>query len=562
MNDGPAGMSLIGTIDDRRGCLHGHRMRRASILAAVLVLLGQVGCAARSEPAPPIASHGAIDLSPAALDRLDSALREFVDSGQLGAVHAVITRNGEIVYEQTFGTRDLATREPLERDDIFRIYSMTKPVVAVGVLRLVDQGRLSLDDPVSKYLPAFADVQVCQGGTADDPLLRDANQPITIRQLLQHTSGLPYGLTDSPVDSIFRRARLYDARHTLRQFTDSLARIPLLFEPGTRWSYSSGLDVAGHVIEVVSGRTLDAFLEEEIFEPLGMHDTGFRIRPGDRERLVTVYTPGQDGTLQPLTEDGLLAMFEPDARFLWGSGGLLSTPHDFLRFTHMLLNGGALGDVRILRPETVALMTHNTLPPELTPVSYPTLSDSAYGFGLGVAVKVNETGAEPNVPVGLYRWSGYLGTYFWVDPVNDLVAMVWTQLSPGGAYPLQSVFQQHVYGKRDAVVEAPGTPSAPPEPQAHSAQPFRPGIRFDPTLVRPGDSVGVLVLDTIDAHATIVDSTRVGMAHFRGRIELSGRVVPHFDATARGSFADQHLPTHHSPATDTSCDARHFHRSR
>ncbi|HEU5209042.1 MAG TPA: serine hydrolase domain-containing protein [Longimicrobiales bacterium] len=477
--------------------------KRWIFLAAALILPGQAACAARSEPAPHTALSGSVDLSSAALDRLGSALGGLVDAGKLAAVYGVITSNGEIIYEQTFGTRDLGTREPLERDDIFRIYSMTKPVVAVGILRLVDQGRLGLDDPVSRYLPAFARVKVFQGGTADEPVLREPARPITIRQLLNHTSGLPYGLTDSPVDTIFRRARLYDAQHTLRQFTDSLARIPPLFEPGTRWSYSSGLDVAGHVIEVVSGRTLDVFLEEEIFEPLGMHDTGFRIRPGDRERLVTVYTPGADSTLQPLTEDGLLAMFEPEARFLWGSGGLLSTPHDFLRFAHMLLNGGALGDVRILQPETVALMTQNTLPPELTPVSYPTLSDSAYGFGLGVAVKVRATEAEPNVPVGLYRWSGYLGTYFWVDPANDLVAMVWTQLSPGGAYPLQSVFQQHVYGIPDAAVETPGTPSEPP---ARSAQPFRSSIRFDPTLIRPGDSVGVLVLDSIDARPTIVDS--------------------------------------------------------
>ncbi|MHB1169085.1 MAG: serine hydrolase domain-containing protein [Longimicrobiales bacterium] len=424
--------------------------RRAICLVATGLLLIQTACAARSEPALPSVTPEASGLSAAALDELSNALQGFVDDGKLSGIYAVIVRNGHIAYEETFGSRDLATRDPLARDDIFRIYSMTKPVIAVGILRLVDQGRISLDDPVSKYIPAFADVKVYHTGTADQPMLRKPDSPITVRQLLNHTSGLAYGLTDSPVDTIFRRAEIYDAQVTLEQFTDSLARLPLLFDPGTQWSYSSGLDVAGRVIEVASGRTLDVFLEEEIFEPLGMHDTGFRILPGARDRLATVYAPEPDGSLRALTEDGLLAMFEPDARFLWGSGGLLSTADDFLRFAQMLLNDGAFGDVRILQPESVALMTHNTLPPELTPVSYGSMPDSAYGFGLGVAVKVNETDAEPNAPIGIFRWSGYLGTYFWIDPANDLIAMVWTQLSPGGRYPLQSTFQKHVY---DALVQ-------------------------------------------------------------------------------------------------------------
>lgn len=427
-----------------------HSMRRPLILIALALLLhGLVSCAARREPALPRTSAEAAGLSPAALEQVSDALQAFVDAGQLSGVYAVIARDGRIAYEQTFGWRDVANREPLRRDDIFRIYSMTKPVVAVGVLRLVEQRLVALDDPVSKYIPAFAHVKVFAGGTTEAPMLRAPDSPITVRQLLNHTSGLAYGLTDSPVDTIFRAAQLYDARRSLQQFTDSLASIPLLFDPGTQWSYSSGLDVAGRVIEVASGKTLDRFLHDEIFEPLGMRDTGFRIDPGTRERLATTYAPTPDGGLRPLGSDGLMAMFEPDARFLWGSGGLLSTPDDYLRFAQMLLNGGAFGDTRILQAASVARMTHNTLPPELTPVSYPSLSDSTYGFGLGIAVKVDTTSAEPNAPTGIHRWSGYLGTYFWVDPANNLVAMVWTQLSPGARYPLQSVFQDGVY---DALV--------------------------------------------------------------------------------------------------------------
>lgn len=415
------------------------------MVVAVACVGAFASCAPRREPALPSARPEALGLSPAALDRIDPVLQAFVDSGKVSGIYAVVARHGHIGYERTFGSMDLAGGERMRPDAVFRIYSMTKPVIAVGVLRLVDQGRIELDDPVSKYIPSFANVQVFAGGTADAPVLRAPDSPVTVRQLLNHTSGLPYGLTSGPVDTIFSRAKLYDAGRTLEEFTDSLARVPLLFSPGTQWSYGSGLDVAGRVIEVASGQPLDRFLEEQLFEPLGMRDTGFRIRPEMRRRLATVYTVGPDGALQPVRGDGLMAMFEPEARFFWGSGGLLSTPDDMLRFAQMLLNGGVFGDTRILRPESVALMTRNTLTPEMTPVSSGALRDTTYGFGLGVAVKVDTAGAARPGPVGLFRWSGYLGTYFWVDPANDLVAMVWTQLSPGSRVPLEARFQELVY---------------------------------------------------------------------------------------------------------------------
>jgi CubicO group peptidase (beta-lactamase class C family) len=421
-------------------------LRRLTLsLVATVCACGAASCGMRREPALPVASAASLGLAPVALDSIAPALEAFVESGRVSGIYAVIVRHGRIGYERTFGWRDVSRRERLRRDDVFRIYSMTKPVVAAGVLRLVDAGKLRLDDPVFRYIPSFAHVSVFAGGTADAPLLVAPASPITIRQLLNHTSGLAYGLTPGAVDTIFRRASLYDASRPLADFADSLARVPLLFSPGTGWSYSSGLDIAGRVIEVVSGKTLDRFLEDEIFNPLGMRDTSFRIRPDARGRGATVYAPGQNGAIQPLGSDGLLAMFEPDARFLWGSGGLLSTPDDFLRFGQMLLNAGALDTVRILQPATVALMTSNTLPPELTPVTYSSLADSTYGFGLGVAVKIDTAGATRPGPAGIFRWSGYLGTYFWVDPRNELIAMVWTQLSPGAAVPLEARFQELVY---------------------------------------------------------------------------------------------------------------------
>ena len=418
---------------------------RPWLCAVSTCLITAASCATHREPALPTATPEALGLSPAALERIGPALQSFVDAGSVSGIYAVVARHGHIGWERTFGRLDLARDEPMRRDAIFRIYSMTKPVIAVGILILVEDGRVSLDEPVATYIPAFAGVEVFAGGTADAPVLEEPTTPITVRQLLNHTSGLAYGLTSGPADTIFRRAQLYDAGRTLEQFTDSLARLPLLFSPATRWSYSSGIDVAGRVIEVASGQPLDRFLEERIFRPLGMRDTGFRIRSGTRERLATVYAGSPDGRLRALEADRLLAMFEPEARFLWGSGGLLSTPDDFLRFAQMLLNGGRLEETRIMRPESVALMTENSLPPELTPVSYSALEDPGYGFGLGVAVKVEGAGAATSGPAGLFRWSGYLGTYFWVDPANDLIAMVWTQHSPGGRYPLQATFQGLVY---------------------------------------------------------------------------------------------------------------------
>jgi CubicO group peptidase (beta-lactamase class C family) len=432
-----------------------------SILLLLTAALG-AACAVPRPPALPSAPADALGLSPSALEAIAPALEARVDSGHVGGIYAVIARHGHIGYERTFGWKDVSRREPLRRDAVFRIYSMTKPVIAVGILRLVDAGLVRLDDPVSAYIAEFADVRVFAGGTASAPILEEPRSPITVRQLLNHTSGLAYGLTPGPVDTLFAAAQLYDAGRTLEEFTAALVGIPLLFHPGTRWSYSSGLDVAGRVIEVASGLTLDRFLEDEIFRPLGMRDTGFRIRPDLRGRLATVYSQGPDGALAPLGPDRLMAMFEPGARFLWGSGGLLSTPDDFLRFSQMLLNEGEFGGVRILQPGTVALMVGDTVPRQLGPVTSSSLRDPTYAFGLGVAVKVDTAGATRPGPVGMYRWSGYLGTYFWIDPDNDLIAMVWTQFSPGGRYPLEAIYQELVY---DALGDGLVRPSAPGWPQ-------------------------------------------------------------------------------------------------
>src|SRR5439155_642525 len=197
--------------------------------------------------------------------------------------------HGRIVYEQNIGWMDVEDHEAMQREAVFRIYSMTKPITGAGLLKLVDEGKVALDDPVAKYVPAFANVKVFAGGSADQPILRAADAPMTIRQLLTHTSGLAYGTTSSPVDTIFNRAKMYQASHTLAQFADSLAHLPLMFSPGTGWNYSSGIDLVGRVIEVASGKPLDRFLDDEIFKPLKMRHTGFRRVGYLRKHLARLY---------------------------------------------------------------------------------------------------------------------------------------------------------------------------------------------------------------------------------------------------------------------------------
>jgi CubicO group peptidase (beta-lactamase class C family) len=238
---------------------------------------------------------------------------------------------------------------------------------------------------------------------------------------------------------------MYNAASTLEQFTDSIARLPLLFSPGSRWSYSSGLEIMGRIIEVASGKTLDRFLDDELFAPLEMDETSFRRRRDLESRLTTLYSRGENGQLQ-VVRGGLLAMYEPEARFLWASGGLLSTPDDFLRFAQMLLNGGQFGGKRVLSQASVVEMMRNQLPPALTPVSGSPMMDEGYGQGLAGAVLVDSTRATLPGSTGIYRWSGYVGTYFWIDPKRELIAMVWTQFTPGRTYRLEQEFQRLVYG--------------------------------------------------------------------------------------------------------------------
>lgn len=297
---------------------------------------------------------------------------------------------------------------------------------------LVEEGLLSLDDELGDIIQAFADVEVYQ-----DAGNRRPSRPILIRDLLSHTSGLTYGIFgNSPVDSMYN-ARLnpvaMGAGANLEKRVATIASLPLIDDPGARWNYSYSTDVLGRVVEVASGQPLDVFFRERIFGPLGMHDTGFHVTADKLDRFTAMYRRGRDG-LGPAGRPGNDPFTRP-ANWFSGGGGLTSTASDYLRFCRMLLREGELDGVRILRPETVELMTSNHLPDEMIPI-LPGFGDQ--GFGLGFAVSVGED-------AGTYSWSGIANTYFWVDPGEEIVAMAWTQLQPYGAAPLSAVLRPFVY---------------------------------------------------------------------------------------------------------------------
>jgi CubicO group peptidase (beta-lactamase class C family) len=391
---------------------------------AVVTTLG--ACATKPRSFHPVQPEQA-GFSAEGLARIRPALQALVDTGVVAGVVAVVARDGRIVYEEAIGRFDAERPEPLTPDHLFRIYSMTKPVTAVAIMKLQEQGTLHIDDPVSQYIPAFADVQVYAGGPSTSPQLTAPARALTIADLLSHSSGLTYGVFgNTPVDSMYQRAGLLDPARNLEQFADAVAALPLVFSPGDRWMYSVGSDVAGRVVEVASGLTFGEYLQQEIFGPLGMTNTSFFIHEEQEGRLMPIHNLGPDGRLRP--QRGVGAGFERTARFESGGGGLISTPGDYLRFAQMLLNHGQLHGVRILSPASVEAISRNRLP---EPIRGTTLAGRNHGFGLSVAVQVDPpTGAGS--AEGTYWWSGLANTNFWIDPENRLIGMTFTQQLPGG----------------------------------------------------------------------------------------------------------------------------------
>jgi CubicO group peptidase (beta-lactamase class C family) len=360
-----------------------------------------------------------VGLSQDALDRLSTALNDRVAAGHIPGAVALIARHGKVAYHQSFGRRDPASQQPMSTDAIFRIYSMTKAIVSVAVMMLWEEGRLFLGDPISKYIPAFADTQVgvVAGGTYG---LTAALNPITIQDLLRHTSGLTYEFRGTgPIHKAYGGARVARLKQTNADQADELAQLPLLHQPGTVWEYSRSTDVLGRLVEVLSGQTLGTFLSERILTPLGMTDTGFSVPEADQSRIAEAFPKDPEtGVDVALLDIRRTALFES------GGGGLAGTAMDYARFLAMLLGNGRLGSIRLLGRKTVELMTSDHLG---TIAGAADLLPPGHGFGLGFAVRTQPGMAPFPGSVGTYYWGGAAGTTFWVDPAERLYAVLMLQ---------------------------------------------------------------------------------------------------------------------------------------
>ncbi len=399
------------------------------------------------------ADPDALGLDPARLARIDEHFAQYVDDGRLAGWQIAVTRRGEVVHASTYGHRDREKGLPVEPDTLWRIYSMTKPLTSVAVMRLWEQGRFELTDEVSRYIPSFADVRVYDRGSAAKPFLVPATEPVRIWHLLTHTAGLTYGfLHTSVVDAIYR-AKGFEwgvpPGMDLAAACDAWAAMPLLFPPGSAWGYSVATDVLGRLVEVVSGQPLDEHLREHVTGPLGMHDTSFWVEPERAERLAALYTPDPaDGRAVRLDAFGGAALREP--AFLSGGGGLVSTAADYARFTQLLLRGGELDGVRLLGTRTLRWMTRNHLPggQDLGALSTGGFAETSFegiGFGLGFATVEDPVPSRTLMSQGEFFWGGAASTAFWVDPAEEITAHLYTQLLPSSTHPLRPQLRQLIY---------------------------------------------------------------------------------------------------------------------
>ena len=369
-----------------------------------------------------------VGVDAAVLSEIDGRMQSYVADEKLAGMVLLVAREGKVAHAGVYGKMDVEAGIPMRRDALFRIYSMTKPITGAALMTLYDEGRFKLDDPVAKYLPGFEQMKVFAGDDGGKVKLVDAKRPITIRDLMCHTAGLAYGLFPTPVDVMYRDAKLLDSKQNLQSMVERLLKLPLASQPGEKWMYSIAVDVQGRLIEVLSGKPLDVFFAERVFKPLAMNDTAF-FAPADKLDRMTVNYGKKDGRLSPV-DGSKTSQFATKPAFLSGGGGLVSTADDYLRFAQMMLNRGQLDGARILKPETVDLMTRNHLPDELVPIRLGPISMANTGFGLDFSVKVKTGEGEPAGSLGEYGWGGAASTLFFVAPREDLICVGMTQFMP------------------------------------------------------------------------------------------------------------------------------------
>jgi CubicO group peptidase (beta-lactamase class C family) len=394
--------------------MHLPRLLALASLAAVSVQ--PILAATRDLPTASAESEG---MSAERLARLSSGMREMVDQGKLAGVVTMVSRHGKVVEFDAVGKRDIAANAPMQKDSIFRIYSMSKPITGVAMMILFEEGKWQLNDPVAKYIPEFANLKVYGTDANNNVVMKDQNHPVTMRELMSHSGGFTYGFfSNTPVDKLQLQADVLNPNNTLDEFIKRMAKLPLNAQPGSEWHYSVSVDIQGYIVQKLSGMPFEEFLEKRIFKPLGMVDTAFYVPKEKLNRFAEFYSYDKDGKMQVVgPKDGLNHDFSAKPALSSGGGGLVSTATDYMRFCQMVLNGGQLDGVRILSPLTVELMRTNVLAPNMA------VFGQVAGFGLDFAVYTDPVAAGGYYGKGTFYWGGAAGTWFWIDPVNDLIVL-------------------------------------------------------------------------------------------------------------------------------------------
>ncbi|MDP3738518.1 MAG: serine hydrolase domain-containing protein [Hyphomonadaceae bacterium] len=401
-----------------------------------------------------LVSPGEAGLNAERLKCIPAYFDGYIQRKKLPCCACLVARGGQVAHLSFQGATEMGGSKPINEDTIYRIYSMTKPVTSVAAMMLFEEGAIRLDHELHRYIPEFQDVMVFDGGAPGAPKLRKPDRPILVRDLFLHTSGLSYAfLQQGPVDEIYRARGIDYSRHSgdLKSFCELLATAPLVFSPGDKWNYSNSTDVLGRVVEVASGMSLDQVFAKRLFGPLGMNDTFFSVPDDKIDRLMACYARNAlTGEITQADGAGRASNYAKKPNVLSGGGGLASTIGDYLKFCLMLANGGELNGVRILSPKTLEFMTMNHLPGGKTirQMGDNTFSEARMdgsGFGLGWAVTTDVIATTQPGSVGTFSWGGMASTFFWIDPVEDLIAIQMTQLMPSGAYPIRPQLQQLVY---------------------------------------------------------------------------------------------------------------------
>jgi CubicO group peptidase (beta-lactamase class C family) len=389
----------------------------------------------RLSPGPP----EAVGMSAERLAKIDGLISEYMDKGWIPGAVALVARKGNIVYHKSFGFRDMEGGDSLRTDNIFRIASMTKAITSTAAMLLFEDGKFLLDDPVSKYIPAFRDQKILVSSKPDGRFTaKEAEGEVTIRQLLTHTSGIGYGFSDTNLKAIYAKANIPDGfvitNTTLGAAMDSMGRMPLLFEPGQKFHYGLNTDVLGRLIEVVSGKSLDEFFHERIFTPLGMEDSHFFLPESKNNRLAVVYAEGETG-ISPSDDSSYDYPVTGEKKYFSGGAGLCSTALDYARFLQLYVNEGKYDGRQLLSPKTVELIRRNQVGDMF----------SENGFGLGFGLLSQEGAASSLGSVGNMWWGGYFHTHFWIDPEEDLIGVLMLQMYPVIHGDIADKFQVLVY---------------------------------------------------------------------------------------------------------------------